>query len=75
MVLMACASSPCRRHHPRRNDLLVSVVGLVVGFPLISIWTLFGVAIGRFLSSPRHLKAFNGAMALSLVVLAVSLAV
>jgi threonine/homoserine/homoserine lactone efflux protein len=59
---------------PVLGALLVSVVGLVVGFPLISIWTLFGVAIGRFLSSPSHLKVFNGAMALSLVVLAVSLA-
>lgn len=53
--------------------LLVSTVGLVVGFPLISVWTLFGVAIGRLLRSPLRLRLFNGAMALSLLVLAISL--
>ncbi|MES2999766.1 MAG: LysE family translocator [Pseudomonadota bacterium] len=53
--------------------LLVSIVGLVIGFPLISCWTLFGVGMRRFLDSPRRLKLFNLLMGLSLVVLAVSL--
>jgi threonine/homoserine/homoserine lactone efflux protein len=58
---------------PVAGALLVSLVGLVVGFPLISVWTLFGVAIGRWLDSPLRLRLFNGAMALSLLALAISL--
>jgi threonine/homoserine/homoserine lactone efflux protein len=53
--------------------LLVSAIGLVIGFPLISVWALFGVAIGRFLGSPLALRVFNGAMGLALLVLAISL--
>jgi threonine/homoserine/homoserine lactone efflux protein len=58
---------------PLSAALLVSAIGWVVGFPLISVWTLFGVAIGRYLGTPLRRRVFNGAMALSLVVLAVSL--
>lgn len=58
---------------PVGGALLVSAVGLVVGFPLISVWTLFGVAIGRFLGTPSRLRVFNGAMGLSLLALAVAL--
>jgi threonine/homoserine/homoserine lactone efflux protein len=58
---------------PIEGALLVSSVGLVVGFPFVSVWTLFGVAIGRLLGSPLRLRVFNGAMALSLVALAASL--
>jgi threonine/homoserine/homoserine lactone efflux protein len=58
---------------PFAGALLVSLVGLVVGFPLISVWTLFGVAIGRWLDSPLRRRLFNGAMALALVALALSL--
>jgi threonine/homoserine/homoserine lactone efflux protein len=58
---------------PLAGALLVSIVGLVVGFPLISLWALFGVAIGRWLDSPRRLRIFNGAMGLALLVLALSL--
>lgn len=50
--------------------LLVSVIGAVVGFPCISMWALFGVGIGRFLSSPARRRAFNVIMAASLAVLA-----
>ncbi|MBC5765819.1 LysE family translocator [Ramlibacter albus] len=56
-----------------QGALLVAAIGIVVGFPLISVWALFGVAIGRFLGSPLALRVFNGAMGLALVVLAVSL--
>lgn len=58
---------------PVTGALLVSVIGLVVGFPLISLWALFGVAIGRWLDSPLRLRIFNGAMGLALLVLALSL--
>jgi threonine/homoserine/homoserine lactone efflux protein len=59
--------------HPAVAALLVSSVGLAVGFPLVSIWALFGVGIRRFLSSPRHLRMFNVAMGLLLVALAAHL--
>jgi len=51
--------------------LLVSVVGLVIGFPCISLWTLFGMAIRRTLTDPRKQRAFNLLMAGTLFVLAV----
>jgi len=53
--------------------LLVSGLGAVVGFPCISMWAIFGAAIGRFLSSPVRRRVFNAIMAASLVVLALML--
>ena len=53
--------------------LLVSAIGLVVGLPLISVWALFGTAIGRYLQTPRRLRVFNGVMGLSLLALAIRL--
>ena len=53
--------------------LLVSLVGAVVGFPCISMWALFGVGIGRVLSSPVRRRVFNAIMAASLAVLALML--
>lgn len=60
---------------PVYGALLVSTVGWVVGFPLIAVWALFGVAIGRYLGTARRRRAFNAVMGLSLVVLAASLMV
>ena len=51
--------------------LLVSAVGLVIGFPCISLWALFGIAIRRYLTDPRKQRAFNLLMAGTLLVLAV----
>ena len=48
----------------------VSVIGLVIGFPCISMWTLFGVVIRRLLIDARRQRMFNGAMAAMLGVLA-----
>lgn len=53
--------------------LLVSVIGLVIGFPCISMWALFGVAIRRLLTDPRKQRAFNLLMAATLAVLAIML--
>lgn len=58
---------------PLSGAILVSVIGFVVGFPLISVWTLFGVAISRFLKTPLRLRIFNASMGLSLLILAISL--
>ena len=38
-------------------------VMLVVNYPCISVWTLFGTVIGRWMQSPRALQVFNGVMA------------
>lgn len=51
--------------------LLVSAVGLAIGFPCISLWALFGIAIRRYLTNPRKQRAFNLLMAGTLLVLAV----
>nr|WP_316640211.1 LysE family translocator [uncultured Roseateles sp.] len=50
--------------------LLVAVVSLMVGFPCISMWALFGVAIRRLLTDPRKQRIFNLTMGAALVVLA-----
>jgi threonine/homoserine/homoserine lactone efflux protein len=44
-----------------------AVVMLIVNYPCISAWTLFGSAIGRWLQSPRALQIFNGVMAVLLL--------
>jgi len=43
----------------------------VIGFPCISLWALFGVAIRGYLTDPRKQRAFNLLMAGTLLVLAV----
>lgn len=52
--------------------LMVSTIGLVIGFPCISMWALFGVAIRSLLKDPRKQRVFNLLMAGTLVVLALS---
>ena len=47
--------------------VLIASVFLVVCLPCISIWTLFGVGIGRILTSRSWLRIFNSVMALLLV--------
>ena len=39
----------------------------VVAVPAVTVWTAFGVGIGRLLRTPRAHRIFNGAMALLLV--------
>ena len=46
---------------------LLALIFLVVCIPSISIWTLFGVAIGRMLTAKKWLRVFNTVMALLLV--------
>nr|WP_174864057.1 LysE family translocator [Comamonas jiangduensis] len=46
---------------------LGAVVMLVVNYPCISVWTLFGSGIGRGLQSARALQIFNGVMAFLLL--------
>jgi threonine/homoserine/homoserine lactone efflux protein len=52
--------------------LVVTGVGMVIGFPSSSMWTLFGVAIRRLLTDPRKQRIFNLTMGAMLVVLAVN---
>lgn len=52
------------------GSLLTSAISSAVGFPCISMWALFGVAIRRHLTAPRKQRAFNLLMAGSLMVLA-----
>ncbi|WP_322104200.1 LysE family translocator [Paraburkholderia sp. J41] len=50
------------------NTLMMAVLFFVIGLPCICVWAAFGTGMRRFLSNPRRLRAFNVAMALSLVV-------
>ena len=46
---------------------LIASIFLIVCIPSISIWTLFGVGIGRILTARKWLRIFNAVMALLLV--------
>jgi threonine/homoserine/homoserine lactone efflux protein len=52
---------------------LVTAISIAINLPCVSMWTLFGVAIRRLLTDPRHQRAFNVIMAASLVILALAL--
>ena len=57
--------------NPAVAGLAISGIGAVIGFPCISAWALFGVAMRSVLADPRKQRLFNRAMAGALVVLAV----
>jgi threonine/homoserine/homoserine lactone efflux protein len=46
--------------------VLVSLVFALVCLPSVSVWTLFGSGLKRWLSNPVHLKLFNYVMGLAL---------
>jgi len=46
---------------------LISLTFLTVGLPSAFLWTGAGVAVRRWMSDPRHVRAFNIAMAVLLV--------
>ena len=50
-----------------KNTMLMAVLFYVIGLPCIGVWAAFGMGVRRFLSNPLRLRAFNVAMALSLV--------
>jgi threonine/homoserine/homoserine lactone efflux protein len=55
---------------PAAGALLVATIGLLIGFPCISMWALFGVAIRKLLARPGWQRAFNAIMGATLAVLA-----
>jgi threonine/homoserine/homoserine lactone efflux protein len=59
--------------NPLTAGLAISGIGALIGFPCISMWALFGVAMRGILSDPRRQRLFNLAMAVALVVLAVDI--
>ncbi len=60
---------------PLTAGLAISLIGAAIGFPCISMWALFGVAMRGVLSDPRRQRVFNLAMAAALFVLAVEILV
>jgi threonine/homoserine/homoserine lactone efflux protein len=50
------------------NTMLMAALFYVIGLPCICVWAAFGTGVRGFLSNPLRLRAFNLAMALSLVV-------
>jgi threonine/homoserine/homoserine lactone efflux protein len=59
--------------NPLTAGLTISLIGGVIGFPCISAWALFGVAMRGVLSDPRKQRVFNLAMAAALLFLAVDI--
>ena len=59
--------------NPLTAGLTISLVGGVIGFPCISAWALFGVAMRSVLTDPRRQRIFNLVMAAALVILAVDI--
>jgi len=59
--------------NPAVAGLAISAIGAVIGFPCISMWALFGVAMRGVLADARRQRVFNLAMAVALVVLAVDI--
>jgi len=57
---------------PLQAALVVAVVSVLMGFPAISLWALFGVAIRHLLERPVVQRGFNFFMASALAVLALS---
>jgi threonine/homoserine/homoserine lactone efflux protein len=49
------------------NTVVMAALFYVIGLPCICVWAAFGTGVRRFLSNPARLRAFNIAMALSLV--------
>ena len=59
--------------NPLTAGLAISLIGAVIGFPCISMWALFGVAMRGVLADPRRQRVFNLAMAAALVFLAIDI--
>ena len=59
--------------NPLTAGLAISVIGGLIGFPCISMWALFGVAMRSVLTDPRKQRIFNLAMAAALAFLAVEI--
>ena len=71
-VTLASVFMPAGLSTPTAS-LLVAAIGWVIGFPCVSCWALFGVAIRGLLREPRNQRAFNLLMAGTLVVLAAAM--
>lgn len=57
--------------NPLAAGLTISLIGGAIGFPCISMWALFGVAMRGVLGDPRRQRVFNLVMAAALVFLAI----
>lgn len=71
-VTLASVFMPAGMSTPA-GALLLSVVGTLIGFPCVSMWALFGVAIRHWLTDTRRRRAFNAIMAATLALLAIGL--
>jgi threonine/homoserine/homoserine lactone efflux protein len=57
------------------GSALIALVLILVNYPCISLWALFGTAIGRFLTSAFRRRIFNGILALALAVTGIGMLV
>ena len=66
MVVVAMATYTSEGDYAT-NVAIVVLTFSVVNFPTVSVWAVFGMAMRKWLSNPRVLRAFNVTMALALV--------
>lgn len=50
------------------QNLIISITFLLISFPCVGIWLLFGSTLKNILQSKRHLQVFNYAMSVLLVI-------
>ncbi|MFC5431915.1 LysE family translocator [Paraburkholderia denitrificans] len=67
MMVLTAATTIQLSHDFGINTVIMAALFYVVGLPCICIWAAFGTGVRRFLSNPLRLRAFNIAMALSLL--------
>jgi threonine/homoserine/homoserine lactone efflux protein len=58
---------------PLQAGLVIGSIGALIGFPCISAWALFGVAMRDVLADARRRRVFNLVMAAALVLLALDM--
>ncbi|HEY1609983.1 MAG TPA: LysE family translocator [Paraburkholderia sp.] len=75
MMVLTAATTIRMSANFGENTMLMAALFYVIGLPCIALWAAFGTGVRRFLSNPLRLRAFNVAMALTLVVSMYPLAV
>jgi threonine/homoserine/homoserine lactone efflux protein len=66
MIALAAALFLPRELGPIWGAAAIAVILIVVNYPCISVWALFGVGLRRFLTDAFRLRLFNAILALAL---------
>ena len=67
MMIVSATSIYANAEAPNESALLIAAAFAIVLIPAVTIWAGFGVAVSKFLNSPKRRRAFNITMGLLLV--------